>query len=143
MQGAPKLRFAIFWAGALIRDRNLSYIYKENMSLPSVHIIGDKDYVKEVLFPVTKHMLAGHVLLHKRVFTQRPLFFPFGTVWWWVKHCTKVQPITLIVQLHGTHCCREGPMICAALPCTCCAVCAMTATRAPDTTSVGSTTQNP
>lgn len=48
VQEAPKLRFAIFWAGALIRDRNLSYIYKENMTLPSVHIIGDKDYVKEV-----------------------------------------------------------------------------------------------
>ena len=47
-QGAPPLKFAIFFAGALIRDRNLSYIYKEKVTLPSVHIIGDKDYVKEV-----------------------------------------------------------------------------------------------
>lgn len=46
-QEAPKPRFAIFWAGALMRDCNMSYIYKENMTLPSVHIIGDKDYVKE------------------------------------------------------------------------------------------------
>ena len=49
MQKAPPLRFAIFWAGALIRDRNLSFIYKTNMTLPSIHIIGDRDYVKEVL----------------------------------------------------------------------------------------------
>ena len=46
-QGAPPLKFAIFFAGALIRDRNLSYIYKEKVTLPSIHIIGDKDYVKE------------------------------------------------------------------------------------------------
>ena len=49
LQGAPPLKFAIFFAGALIRDRNLSYIYKEKVTLPSVHIIGDKDYVKEVI----------------------------------------------------------------------------------------------
>ncbi len=48
LQGAAPLKFAIFFAGALIRDRNLSYIYKEKVPLPSVHIIGDKDYVKEV-----------------------------------------------------------------------------------------------
>ena len=48
LQGAAPLKFAIFFAGALIRDRNLSYIYKEKVTLPSVHIIGDKDYVKEV-----------------------------------------------------------------------------------------------
>jgi len=48
LQGAASLKFAIFFAGALIRDRNLSYIYKEKVTLPSVHIIGDKDYVKEV-----------------------------------------------------------------------------------------------
>lgn len=48
LQGAPPLKFAIFFAGALIRDRNLSYIYKEKVTLPSIHIIGDKDYVKEV-----------------------------------------------------------------------------------------------
>ncbi|DBA87420.1 TPA: hypothetical protein ACH3X1_004466 [Trebouxia sp. C0004] len=47
LQGAAPLKFAIFFAGALIRDRNLSYIYKEKVTLPSVHIIGDKDYVKE------------------------------------------------------------------------------------------------
>ncbi|KAL3140879.1 hypothetical protein ABBQ32_005414 [Trebouxia sp. C0010 RCD-2024] len=47
LQGAPPLKFAIFFAGALIRDRNLSYIYKEKVTLPSIHIIGDKDYVKE------------------------------------------------------------------------------------------------
>ena len=48
LQGAPALKFAIFFAGALIRDRNLSYIYKEQVTLPSIHIIGDKDYMKEV-----------------------------------------------------------------------------------------------
>ena len=48
LQDAPPLKFAIFFAGALIRDRNLSYIYREKVTLPSIHIIGDRDYVKEV-----------------------------------------------------------------------------------------------
>lgn len=69
MQEAPKLRFAIFWAGALIRDRNLSYIYKENMTLPSVHIIGDKDYVKEV--PDTS--CINHICLYMSLRNQQPL----------------------------------------------------------------------
>ena len=48
LQDVPPLKFAIFFAGALIRDRNLSYIYKDKVTLPSIHIIGDRDYVKEV-----------------------------------------------------------------------------------------------
>ena len=48
LQDAPPLKFAMFFAGALIRDRNLAFIYKEKVTLPSLHIIGDRDYVKEV-----------------------------------------------------------------------------------------------
>ena len=69
LQEAPKLRFAIFWAGALIRDRNLSYIYKEKMTLPSVHIIGDKDYVKEV--PHTS--CINNICLYMSLRSRQPL----------------------------------------------------------------------
>ena len=65
LQGVPPLKFAIFFAGALIRDRNLSYIYKEKVALPSLHVIGDKDYVKEVGFVhvgfVHVHVQVGNV----------------------------------------------------------------------------------
>lgn len=47
-QDVPPLRFCMCFAGVRVRMRELDHVYATLADLPAVHIIGDRDPVKNV-----------------------------------------------------------------------------------------------
>ncbi|KAK9865839.1 hypothetical protein WJX84_007479 [Apatococcus fuscideae] len=66
LQQFPRLRFCVLFAGAKAGDPELAAAYAEPISTPSVHIIGDTDFMQKASNNLLEAFVEPQVIRHPR-----------------------------------------------------------------------------
>lgn len=76
LQDVPPLKFALFFGSVLTTHPRYMSAFKDRVPVPSCHIIGHKDYVKEHAIRLAKAFEAPIVIMHTRGHIVPPLANP-------------------------------------------------------------------